>query len=190
MFENRITPLESFETLVEVSRGHIYTQQYNTALSRFHSSLHKGGVSRLKKRILHRPQWLYDLSAIKPELTLRGSFYAGIQVVPIGSIIGSEGKITDFDMGFHPLHESSRERWVSMAMAYICGLPLPPIQLIQIGDAFFVRDGHHRISVSAAFGQDSMDAEVITWQAAPPFPWQPEAVRKDSLLLKKLDPST
>jgi hypothetical protein len=27
-----------------------------------------------------------------------------------------------------------------------------------------VRDGHHHISVSRAFGQVAMDAEVITWQ--------------------------
>ena len=76
-----------------------------------------------------------------------------------------------------------------MAMAYLSRLPLPPVQLVQVGYAYFVRDGHHRISVSRAFGQASIDAEVITWQAVPPFPWQPETVQKATLILKKVDPS-
>ena len=189
MFENRINPYDIFEKPGNGSPRNGYTHQYNTALSRFRSSLHRGEISRLKNRITHKPQWLYDLNVLKPDLSLRGSFYAGIQVVSVRSIIGSEGKTCDFDMGFHPIHESSQDRWVSMAMAYLRLLPLPPIQLIQVGDAYFVRDGHHRISVSLAFGQTSMDAEVITWQAVPPFPWQPEAVQQEFLLRKRLDPS-
>ena len=189
MFENRINPFDKFETPEGGSPRNIYAHQYNTALSRFKSSLAMGRVSRLKNRVMHLPQWLYDLNLLKPDLSLRSSFYAGIQVVSIDSIIGSEGKTTDFDMGFNPLKESSRERWVSLAMAYMGCLPLPPVELIQIGDAYFVRDGHHRLSVSRAFGQTSIDAEVITWQAVPPFPWQLCRAETKTLSVKRLDPS-
>jgi hypothetical protein len=190
MFENRINPFDKFETPEGTSSKNVYAHQYNTALNRFKSSLVMGRVSRLKNRFMHLPQWLYDLNALKPGLSLRSSFYAGIQVVPIHSIIGSEGKATDFDMGFHPIKEASRERWVSLAMAYVGCLPLPPVELIQVGDVYFVRDGHHRISVSRAFGQTSIDAEVITWQAIPPFPWQTCCAEAKSLSVKRLDPST
>jgi hypothetical protein len=189
MFESRINPYDNFETPDGGSSRNAHVHQYNMALNRFKSTLMKGRITRLKNRAMHLPQWLYDLNTIKPALSMRGSFYAGIQVVPVRSIIGSEGKVTDFDLGFHPIQEASRERWVSLAMAYIGCLPLPPVELIQIGDAYFVRDGHHRISVSRAFGQTNIDAEVITWQAAPPFPWQTEAVPNGSLILKKLNPS-
>jgi hypothetical protein len=189
MFENRINPFDHFETPNGGSSRNAYAHQYNTALSKFKSVLLLGKISRLKKRITHCPAWLFDLNALKPDLSLRGSFYAGIQVVSIRSIIGSEGKTTDFDMGFHPIKETSRERWVNMAMAYLSRLPLPPVQLFQVGHAYFVRDGHHRISVSRAFGQTSIDAEVINWQAVPPFPWQTEAVRNESLISKRLDTS-
>jgi ParB-like chromosome segregation protein Spo0J len=37
---------------------------------------------------------------------------------------------------------------------------LPPVELIQV-DGFFVQDGHHRISVAKALGEDYVDAEVI-----------------------------
>ncbi len=106
------------------------------------------------------------------------------------SIIGSEGRAADFDLGFHPLDESARDRWVSMAVAYLRHLPLPPVELIQVGDAYFVRDGHHRISVGRAFGQIAIDAEVTTWGASSPFPWQAETSRSMPHLLKKLNLST
>jgi hypothetical protein len=183
MIENRITPFNKFETPGDGSSRNAFAYRYNTALSHFKSSMFLGKIIRLKNRITHCASRLYDLNALKPDLSLRGSFYAGIQVVPIGSIIGSEGKTGDFDMGFHPLKESSRERWVGMAMAYLSCLPLPPVQLIQVGDAYFVRDGHHRISVSSAFGQATIDAEVITWQAVPPFPWQAGAAVMKTVML-------
>jgi hypothetical protein len=152
----------------------MYARQYNTALSQFRSALFKGKIFRLKRKLVHRKQDLYDLNALKAELHVRGSFYAGIKVVPISAIIGSEGRTADFDMDFHPRSEAAKERWVNMAIAHLSRLPLPPIQLIQAGDAYFVRDGHHRISVARAFGQIAMDAEVVAWKVSPPFPWQPD----------------
>src|ERR1041384_4727968 len=127
--------------------------QYNVALNKFRSTLRQGNLFRLKRKVLKHPSRLYDLNTLKPSLHLRGGSYAGVQVVPIRAIIGSEGTVADFDMEFHPLNEKARERWVGLAMAYLSGFPLPPVELIQVGDVYFVRDGHHRISVSRFFGQ-------------------------------------
>ena len=55
--------------------------------------------------------------------------------VPIGQIRGSEGRCEDFDRAFHPLKEHTEERWVSVARAHLRGLGLPPVELIQLGDA-------------------------------------------------------
>jgi hypothetical protein len=185
MFENRIHFFESSEMSACQYSENIYTRQYNTALNRFRSTLRAGKFSRLKRKVVHRPQFLYDLSELKHHLSLLGSCYAGIQAVPISSIIGSEGRTADFDADFHPLKESARERWVNMAMAYLARLSLPPIELIQVGNVYFVRDGHHRISVSRAFGQVAMDAEVITWKASPPFPWEAGALQAQPTFLSK-----
>jgi hypothetical protein len=165
----------------------IYTRQYNVALSQFRAALRRGKIARLRSRILHRPDRLYDLDTLKQTFSMRGSFYSGIQAVLIDSIIGSEGRATDFDLDFRPTSEAVRERWVNMAIVYLSRLPLPPIQLTQIGDAYFVRDGHHRISVSRAFGQAAMDAEVITWKVSPPFSWQPGAVPQAACCLEPAD---
>ncbi|MCB8986520.1 MAG: ParB N-terminal domain-containing protein [Ardenticatenaceae bacterium] len=42
---------------------------------------------------------------------------------------------------------------------------MPPVDLVQVGDTYFVMDGHHRISVAQAMGQDEIEASVITWTA-------------------------
>jgi hypothetical protein len=45
-------------------------------------------------------------------------------------------------------------------------VPLPPIKLIQVGDCYYVRDGHHRLSVARALGEQFIEAEVTVWEIA------------------------
>ena len=184
MFDIKTLSVKSNALWHESPSGNNHLQQYHQALNKFKSTVFKGVVSRLMRRVLNRPQRLYDLNALRPDLHLHGGSYSGIQVVPICSIIGSEGRTTDFDMGFHPMDDAKRERWMNVALAYVSGVPLPPVELIQVGNAYFVRDGHHRVSVSRAFEQIAIDAEVITWKASAPFPWQAEASRKRPLFSK------
>jgi hypothetical protein len=45
------------------------------------------------------------------------------------------------------------------------GESMPPVDLLRIGEIYFVRDGHHRVSVARALGRTDIDAhvtEVIT----------------------------
>jgi hypothetical protein len=53
-----------------------------------------------------------------------------------------------------------------VAQARQQGLSLPPVELTQVGEVYFVRDGHHRISVARALGQTDIEAEVRVWQVA------------------------
>jgi hypothetical protein len=59
---------------------------------------------------------------------------------------------------------------------------LPAVDLIQIGDVYFVRDGHHRISVGRAMGQEIIDAEVTVWEVAGPLPWERATLRGKMVL--------
>ncbi len=190
MFENQMSPFQFPNPQDRHSAESIYAQQYNAALNRFRGTLLQGNFFRLGRKLLRRQPFLYDLNAIKSNLHVHGSSYAGIKVVPIHSIIGSEGRIADFDNGFHPINETTRERWMNIAIAHIARLPLPPIQLIEVGDVYFIRDGHHRVSVAHAFGQSAMDAEVITWNATPPFPWQPCCASENIYSIKSVELST
>ena len=90
---------------------------------------------------------------------------AGLRVVPLEAIIGSVGRGRDFDRRFRPTSGRVRGRWEHIATAMRRGDSLPPVSLNEIGELYFVDDGHHRVSVARALGRTEIDAyvtEVIT----------------------------
>jgi hypothetical protein len=89
----------------------------------------------------------------------------GLQVVPIAAIVGTVDRERDFDRHFRPTSARVRSRWEQIAAAMRRGEALPPVELFKIGEIYFVRDGHHRVSVACALGRVDFDAyvtEVIT----------------------------
>jgi hypothetical protein len=84
----------------------------------------------------------------------------GLQVVPIASIVGTVDRERDFDRRFRPTSGRVRSRWEQIAAAMRRGESMPPVDLMRIGEIYFVRDGHHRVSVARAQGLDTIDAYV------------------------------
>lgn len=131
--------------------------------------LHGQGIRRhLWSKLTGRTNSLLDLRSFESSLRVESRRAAGIQRVPLHLIRGSEARVRDFDADFRPLKAHSRERWVSIAMVQVQGRSLPAVELIQIGDVYFVRDGHHRVSVANTIGQIDIDANVVIWQVAEP----------------------
>ena len=140
------------------------------ALHLYREARAKAWFNRLRSAVSGRRNQMLDLSAL-PGRQIGSRRYAGTQPVPIDRIRGSEGRSSDFDADFNPLQTKTRDRWVSIAIARQIRQPLPPVELIQVGDVYFVRDGHHRISVARALGQSAVDAEVTVWEVNGPLPW-------------------
>ncbi len=86
--------------------------------------------------------------------------YLGAKVIPLDAIVGSVDKVRDFDRRFRPTSAVSRQRWERLARASRSGEVIPPIEVYQIGDYYFVRDGHHRVSVARSLGIDLIEAKV------------------------------
>ncbi len=84
----------------------------------------------------------------------------GLQVVPLDAIVGSVDRAVDFDRGLRPTSARLRSRWERIAAAQRRGEALPPVSLYKIGDLYFVRDGHHRVSVAKSLGRSDIDAYV------------------------------
>ena len=76
-------------------------------------------------------------------------------------IIGSVSRFQEFDRAFLPRQTHTRERWESIDKAYYKDVILPPIDVYQIGEIYFVKDGNHRVSVARERGQLYMDAFVV-----------------------------
>ena len=88
-------------------------------------------------------------------------FELGLQSVPIRQIVGSSGRSRDFDLAYNPRRQSGDNRWINVARAYYQGTGLPPVLLYKVGEAYFVEDGNHRVSVARASGQETITASVI-----------------------------
>jgi hypothetical protein len=138
------------------------------AESRYTSARRAGRARLIWARLRGQQNQLLDLTAVTASCTIGDRRAAGIKIVPIQQIRGSEGRCEDFDAAFHPLKAHTEDRWLSVAKANVRGRGLPPIELIQLGEVYFVRDGHHRISVAAALGQQEIDAVVTVWHVTAP----------------------
>jgi hypothetical protein len=125
-----------------------------------------GWLQRLLAFFRRQSRRLLALSDIEAANTITNRYDFGTQTIPIRQICGSEDRADDFDVNFRPLSDRSRYRWTSIAKARLQGKSMPPIEVIQVGDIYFVRDGHHRISVARALGQTDIDAVVTVWEVA------------------------
>jgi hypothetical protein len=140
------------------------------ALKLYRSIRYTAGMRSLFRKAFGSRHSLQDFTAAHTGKPVAGSSYAGIRPVSINKITGSEGRSADFDADFLPLHERTRDRWISIAKARLSGRGLPPVELVQVGDAYYVRDGHHRISVARALGEEAIDAEVTVLRLAGTLP--------------------
>jgi hypothetical protein len=126
----------------------------------FNATLSAGQRRRFCAGLLRRPTALRTLGLAG---AATGGRSAGRRQVRLADIRGTEGRAGDFDNEFYPMTDQSRRRWESVAEAMEAGLVLPPVQLIQVGGEYFVRDGHHRVSVARALEQDTIEADVTIW---------------------------
>lgn len=130
--------------------------------------------SRLRHVLRRRERRLAELRSLTAGQAVQSCHCAGRQVVPLAKIRGSESRLHDFDAAFRPCMRNLAERWCRVAEAWQQGVALPPVELIQVGEVYVVRDGHHRISVARTYGAQEIEALVTVWKVeAPPPASQP-----------------
>ena len=150
----------------------------SAALKLYRCAQSRGLLGWIRRLLAGGPCHLLDLGRVEAACKIRERFDLGTRPVPIGRILGSEGRCKDFDAGFRPLRAHNQARWVRVAEAMYMGVALPPVDLIQVGDRYFVRDGHHRISVARALGQAEVEAHVTAWRVAGALPWEQAALAR------------
>lgn len=83
-----------------------------------------------------------------------------LEEVPLDAIVGSVGRYNDFTRGFLPRQDSDKDRWAKVQQAMVGMEGVPPIEVYRIGDAYFVKDGNHRVSVARQLGAKYIQAYV------------------------------
>src|SRR5688572_20795950 len=94
----------------------------------------------------------------------------GTRVVEMDQIVGSVGRWRDFDRSFLPARASVGHKWKRIDRAFQRGEDLPPVELYEIGDDYFVVDGHHRVSVARYHDVPTLEASVAEF-----YPRRPAA---------------
>jgi hypothetical protein len=125
-----------------------------------------GLLRRVRAALRGRHCALRSLEATLAKGSAGSRTYLGVTLVPLSAIRGSENRARDFDAEFRPLQEHDKPRWIGVMRAMNSGMPMPPVDLIRVGEHYFVRDGHHRISVAKWLGMKEIEAEVTMWGQA------------------------
>jgi hypothetical protein len=153
---------EKIETVVQGSQE--VAMQLNPmsqmAFSDFEKALTKAFWQRWLRRLARKPNRLLSFDEVTKRKRLLGQRSLGLMTVAIKCIIGSVGRAEEFDGSFLPRSERTQERWTQIDRAWRAGKHLPPVELYKVGDAYFVVDGNHRVSVAHSQGQDYIDAQV------------------------------
>lgn len=126
-----------------------------------------------------RPVDLLSFEDVHEKLHLRNLHYLDLQLVRLDQIVGSVGRYTDFTRAFFPRQDHLQARWQRIEGLVATGRELPPIELYKVGQAYFVRDGNHRVSVARQHGVSTLKACV--WEYETDVPLAPDSDIDDLL---------
>ncbi len=102
---------------------------------------------------------LISFEDVRTRLHLNQKLCRGIQNIELARIRGSVGRYKDFTSAFLPRRGNLRQRW-ERVKSLVSTQGMPPIEVYQVGDAYFVVDGNHRVSVARQEGMKTIEAYV------------------------------
>ncbi len=125
----------------------------------------------MRAALTRRAHRLISLDKVLEAARLEGQADRGVREIPLDRIVGSAGtaKTRDFDPAFLPTSRRLRDRWARAYTAMVEGGEIPPIDVYQVGDSYYVIDGHHRVSVARSLGRDTMAARVTEVRTRAPL---------------------
>ena len=133
-----------------------------SAISDFHRARQQAALKQVLARLTGTSVDLLSYTDVTRRLRAVGSAERGLQEIPVEAIAGSVGRQNDFTRDFLPLNDADQARWARVKQATDApgAAGLPPIKVYKIGEAYFVIDGHHRVSVARQMGATHIQAYV------------------------------
>ena len=105
------------------------------------------------------PVDLIPFEEVRTRLHLTQKYCRGLQDIELAHIRGSVGRYKDFTSAFLPRRKYLRQRW-ERVYRIVSTQNMPPIEVYQVGDAYFVIDGNHRVSTARQEGMKTIAAYV------------------------------
>jgi nucleotide-binding universal stress UspA family protein len=153
---------------------------YIDAIHDFRSARQKAALEQVLGWIRGEPSDLLSYEQVSKLLRARGESPTILKEIPLDSIVGSVGRYRDFSRSFLPRDEGDESRWARVKSLTEGMDGLPPIEVYQIGESYFVKDGHHRVSVARELGSEVIEAYVTPVQTRVQL--QPEDDPSDIIL--------
>jgi len=120
-------------------------------------------------RISGRSSDLLCYDDVRQKLKVGSAKTRVLKDIPIDAIVGSADRCHDFTRSFLPRQVKDEQRWARVEMAMDTMSGLPPIEVYQIGEVYFVLDGHHRVSVVRRSGGTHIQAYVTELKTRVPL---------------------
>jgi nucleotide-binding universal stress UspA family protein len=130
---------------------------------RFYQARRRADAERRWARLTGRSAELICFDQVQSLLGSDAAVRKGRREIPLNAIVGSVGRCSEFTRSFRPLHDRAYQRWTAIWSQVSNARPLPPIEVLQIGDAYFVIDGHHRVSAAREQGMTAIEAQVVVF---------------------------
>jgi hypothetical protein len=127
----------------------------------FNEARRRAFVQDILAEVGGRPDSLLSFDEVRCKLHLDEPSQEPVtKEIPLEKIVGSVGRYHDFNRAFLPRAQVDAHRWTHIARLHRQAR-LPPIDLFQVGEVYFVRDGHHRVSVARTLKHRTIQARVI-----------------------------
>ncbi len=154
---------------------------YNADLSDFHQARQKAQLEELAAGLAGKSPHLLSYDDVREKLKAQAGSSRGLKEIPLKAIVGSVGRYTDFTRSFLPRNNKTQDRWAKINAITHQLTGLPPIEVYQIGEVYFVLDGNHRVSVARQVGTEYIEANVTEVHTRVPL--TPD-VTPDELIIK------
>lgn len=136
------------------------TGQGMSGIEDFQRARLRADLEQVLAHLTGKPIDLLEYDEVRKKLHAEPTGRRVLKDIPLDAIVGTVDRGADFTRSFLPRRQEDIERWTRIHRQMLDLEGLPPIEAYQIGDAYFVLDGHHRVSVARHLGATHIEAHV------------------------------
>ncbi len=154
----------------------------HTAVHYFRAARLRADLERVRAGLSGKSVDLLSYEEVRQKVKALETSKRELRDIPLDAIVGSVGRYKDFTRQFLPRLDKDEQRWAKIFTFAESMEGLPPIELFQIGDVYFVRDGNHRVSVAREMEATHIEAYVTLVETS--IPLSPD-IAPDDLIIKE-----
>ncbi len=143
--------------------------EYTRYTRNFQRARFRAELEQVWARLTGKSIDLLDFEDVRQRLHMELTGRRTLREIPIAAIVGSVGRPGDFTRDFLPLTDHAEHRWSEIKYRFKDTQGLPPIEVYQVGEVYFVLDGNHRVSVARDLGVTHIEAFVTEVRSRVPL---------------------